>query len=137
QLVGFTRHTSKARLEPQSYGRDLQSEFIRFDNIDENPDPQNLQLTWLSLNGDVLRVAIPGNPMSSWAEEPSMVLLPDNRIFCTMRTSTGRIWYSVSSDDGLHWSKPEPLRYEDGGAEILQPIAPCPIYALRDGRYLL
>ena len=29
------------------------------------------------------------------------------------------------------------MRYEDGGTEVLHPISPCPIYRLRDGRYLL
>ena len=40
-----------------------------------------------------------------------MALLPDGRLFSTMRTWTGEIWYSVSDDDGHAWRRPEILRY--------------------------
>ena len=55
----------------------------------------------------------------------------------TMRTVTGRIWYTVSEDHGHHWRTPEALRYRDDGAEVLHPKAPPPLYRLQDGRYLL
>jgi hypothetical protein len=54
-----------------------------------------------------------------------------------MRTLTGYIWYSVSEDDGATWREPQMLRYQDGGDGIKQPWASCPIYRLRDGRFLL
>ena len=47
-----------------------------------------------------------------------------------MRTVTGRIWYSVSEDDGHSWREPEVLRYRDGGAEVLHPKSPDPLYRL-------
>jgi len=65
------------------------------------------------------------------------VLLPDGRLFSTMRTWTGHIWFSVSDDDGHTWRSPEILRCRDDGEPVLHPLAPCPIYALADGRYLL
>lgn len=65
------------------------------------------------------------------------MLLPDGRLFLVMRTLTGRVWYTVSDDDGRSWRPTEPLRYEDDGLEVLHPKSPCPIYALRDGRFLL
>jgi hypothetical protein len=139
QMVGFTRHTSEA-VRPPVYGawqHDSQSEFIRFENIDEGPDPADLRLTWLPANGAAVRIPLPGRAEVSVAQEPSLALLPDGRLFCVFRTVTGRIWHSVSDDDGATWRAPEPLRYEDGGAEVLHPISPCPIYRLNDGRYLL
>jgi hypothetical protein len=63
--------------------------------------------------------------------------LPDGRLFLVVRTITGRIWYSVSDDDGHNWRPLEVLRYADNGAEVLHPKSPCPLYALADGRYLL
>jgi hypothetical protein len=76
-------------------------------------------------------------PHISTAQEPCVVLLPGGRLLTVMRTMTGHIWYSVSADDGATWRDPEPLRYRDGGATIDQPLAPCPIFTLADGRYLL
>ena len=61
----------------------------------------------------------------------------DGRLLVAMRTMTGHIWYSVSADDGATWRDPEPLRYRDDGPTVDQPIAPCPIFKLNDGRYLL
>ena len=54
-----------------------------------------------------------------------------------VRTLTGRIWYTVSENDGETWCDPEVLRYKDNGDEVLQPICCCPIYPLKDGRYIL
>jgi hypothetical protein len=54
-----------------------------------------------------------------------------------MRTYTGFIWYSVSDNDGESWSKPEVLRYRDGGEPVKQPIASCPVYPLQNGRFVL
>ncbi len=139
QTVGFTRHSSNER-KPPSYGAwqdDSQSEFIRFDNIDEGLNPENLRISWLQAQGGAVRVACPIRPEVSVCQEPSIVLLPDGRMFSVFRTLTGRIWYSVSDDDGASWRDPDVLRYEDGGEDVLHPISPCPIYALKDGRFLL
>ncbi|MBD2862866.1 exo-alpha-sialidase [Paenibacillus oceani] len=134
QIIGFTRHESKVYWNRT---KQLKCEWIRFDNIDDGPDPQQLKLTWLPEDEGELSVPSAGNPERSYAEEPSVVLLPDGRLFCVMRTTTGRIWYSVSSDDGATWRKPEVMRYSDNGEDVLQPVAPCPVYALQDGRFLL
>jgi hypothetical protein len=73
----------------------------------------------------------------SIAQEPSIVRLPDKRLFTVMRTNTGYIWYSVSADDGQTWGNPRPLLRKDHGRPILQPVGSCPIYQLADGRYVL
>jgi hypothetical protein len=139
-LAGYTQGTSKSRLPPEIARRwwqaDSRCQFIRFENLDEGPAPENLKITWLPDDQTGLEVPHPNTGRSA-ASEPSVVLLPDGRLFTTMRNWTGAIWFSVSDDDGRTWRKPEAMRYQDGGEVVLQPLAPCPIYSLQDGRYLL
>ncbi|SDE45830.1 BNR repeat-like domain-containing protein [Paenibacillus sp. UNCCL117] len=139
-LTGYTQWSSLATYAgPPAgwYSKDSRSLFMRFENIDEGPDPSQLAITWLPEVGDGLEVPYPGQPELSVAQEPSLALLPDGRLFCVMRTYTGCIWYSLSADDGATWTKPEPLLYEDGGEPVKQPIASCPLYPLADGRFVL
>ena len=139
-MTGYTQWSSREVYEYPTdgwYSKDSRSLFIRFDNLDEGPDPEQLQVTWLPADGVGLEVAYPIHPERSVAQEPSLVLLPDGRLFCVMRTYTGHIWYALSSDDGETWTSPEVLRYKDDGEPIRQPIASCPVYALQDGRYVL
>ncbi len=144
-IAGFSRWSSyQAFPRPTGGNRnhlDSQCELMRFDNIDENPTPRNVRITWLPTGEGVIRVSPPIEPERSrgysLAEEPGIVLLPDGRLFMTMRTVTGRIWYTVSSDDGAAWRPSEVLRYRDGGPEVLHPKSPPPLYRLVDGRYLL
>jgi hypothetical protein len=110
--------------------------FMRFDNLDDGPDIADLRITFLPASGELVN-------LPRWVDrshhcgEPSVVLLPDGRLFSTMRTTTGYVWYTVSGDDGESWSEPEVLRYRDGGEKVRHPLAPCPIYPLGDGRFLL
>ena len=139
-VVGYTQTTSKAVFTPASKdwpNWDSRCAFMRFENIDDGPDPEDMRITWLPEDGEGLAVPARNYPHISVSQEPSLALLPDGRLFVTMRTMTGYIWYSVSDDDGASWREPRALRYRDGGAMVKQPIAPCPVYALRDGRYLL
>src|SRR5206468_11921692 len=144
-LVGFSRWSSfqvfPRPVGGNRYHLDTQCELIRFDNIDDNPEPGAIQITWLPKGEGTIRVAPPIEPERSrgysLAEEPAIVLLPDRRLFMTMRTVTGRIWYTVSDDDGANWRPTEVLRYRDGGAEVEHPKSPPPLYRLQDGRYLL
>lgn len=108
-------------------------DMMRFDNLDEGPDPKDIRITWLP--GTPLKPA-PG-PALKGLFEPCIVLLPDGRLFMVMRTLTGSPWCSVSEDDGLTWRDAEPLRYHDGGERVLHPGSPPPLYGLEDGRYLL
>ena len=144
-LAGFTRWSS-FQVFPRPTGGtrthwDSQCELMRFDNIDEGPEPRDIQITWLPDQEGTIRVPPPIEPERSrgysLAEEPGIVLLPDNRLFMTIRTLTGRIWYTVSEDDGHTWRDPEVLLYQDGGDEVLHPQSPSPLYRLEDGRYLL
>lgn len=121
------------------------SYFMRFDNIDEGPDIEEMRITLLPLDGRGLNLpkyasdhcpeAIDPIEMLE-AAEPSVVLLPDERLFVTLNTATGHIWYSVSEDDGESWREPEILCSRDQGEPFKNPPTCCPIYPLEDGRYL-
>ena len=108
---------------------------MRFDNIDESPDCDDLKITWLPEGGK--GIMMPRYVAPTGCEEPGIVLLPDGRLFTSMRTYTGYVWYSVSDSDGRTWRDTEVLRYRDNGDPVKHPLAPCPIYRLRDGRYFL
>ena len=112
-------------------------EFMKFENIDENPEPRDIKITYSAWGEQALRVPHYIEPGLSIAQEPSIVTLPDGRLFCVMRTGSGFIWYSVSADFGATWSNPRPLLRKDHGSPILQPVSCSPIYKLADGRYVL
>jgi hypothetical protein len=139
-LLGYTATTSQAVKKWPSelwVHKDSRCAFVRFENVDDGPDPKNLKVTWLPTDREGLEVPNRVFPDISVAQEPCVVLLPDGRLLVSMRTMAGAIWYSVSNDDGATWRKPEPLRYRDGSDSIPQPLAPAPIYPLADGRFLL
>ena len=112
-------------------------EFMKFENLDKNPEPKDLKISYLSCDENALRVPNYMEPRLSIAQEPSIVTLPDKRLFCTMRTGSGYIWYTLSSDNGKTWCNPRPLLRRDHGSPILQPLGCCPVYKLADGRYVL
>jgi hypothetical protein len=139
-LVGYSYLVSPELRKDNPPGwwvNDSGVKFLRFENLDDSPDPKELRIKHLMFEGKGLTVKSGLNPALTDAEEPSLSLLPDNRLFVTMRTSTGYIWYSVSSDDGETWRTPEVLRYKDNGEPIPHPKAPCPVYPMNDGRYVL
>jgi hypothetical protein len=140
-LAGFTRWTSNS-VCPESpvnhwVGHDSAVEFMRFENINDGLEPNELKISFLQAETGGLRVNFPSNKDISLCQEPSFVKLPDNRLFMTMRTVTGLIWYSVSENDGETWRTPDILRMCDFGEPLLQPASCCPIYSLKDGRYIL
>jgi len=139
-LVGYTLCTSNAALADPPAGwwhTDSRCYFMRFENIDEGPEPGDLRIRWLPDDDAGLEVPMPMRPGLAAAQEPSLVLLPDGRLFCTMRTLTGFVWYSVSEDGGVHWRPPEVLRTRDNGPGIEHPLSCCPVYPLSTGQFLL
>lgn len=139
-VAGYTHWTSPQHHDspPEGwYSRDSRCRFFRFENIEEDPDPGDLRINWFPDFEDGLAVPYPGRDDVSVAQEPSISLLPDGRLFCVMRTFTGYIYWSVSDDDGATWKEPAVLRELDEGPAIPQPIASCPVYPLNDGRFLL
>ena len=113
---------------------------MRFDNIDDGPHPKDVKITWLQNDDTMIEVPCTFEPQASQGYvnciEPAPTLLPDGRLFTSLRTNNGQVWYTVSDDDGVTWRETEVLRFRDGGDPILNPSTPCPIYRLADGRYL-
>ncbi|MCX6892093.1 MAG: sialidase family protein [Verrucomicrobia bacterium] len=140
-FVGYTHWVNRAAatLKKVESWTQIESvvEFMRFENVDANPEPKDLRVKYSGWGEKALRVPHYKHPLLSIAQEPSIVRLPDKRLFCVMRTNSGYIWYSVSADDGETWCNPRPLLRKDGGLPILQPLGCCPIYQLSDGRYAL
>ena len=140
-LAGFTRWVSPGVREPAPikawWAEESVVEFMRFENLDEDPGPAEIELSWHASDADALRVGMPGHPGVSVVQEPSIVRLPDGRLFCVMRTATGSPWYSLSSDSGSSWSNPEILRYWDEGPALRHPVSPCPIYEVGRAGYLI
>jgi len=112
-------------------------EFMRFTNLHDNPVPKDLRIEYSGWGDKALRVPHYMHPELSVAQEPSLVRLPDNRLLCVMRTCSGYIWWSQSSDDGYTWCSPRPLLYKDFGLPLLNPVGCDPIYQLCDGRYIV
>jgi hypothetical protein len=95
--------------------------FIHFDNIDDNPAPENVVARWVMTGDKALACDV-------YCEEPSIVKLPDGRLFAVMRSGTGSPLWSVSNDNGETWTAPKILRMKDGGDPISHSMSPCPIY---------
>jgi hypothetical protein len=130
-LAGFTRWTSFAAIAPADdfWGSaDARVEFMLFENLDDQPQPRDLQIGWLMPDEAALTVPYPGFPETSACQEPSIVKLPDGRLFVVMRTCAGSPFWSLSADAGLTWTTPERLLARDGGQPLLHPLSPCPIY---------
>ncbi|MBN2449393.1 MAG: exo-alpha-sialidase [Lentisphaeria bacterium] len=144
--VGYTRWLSPRVRRPLAtdgagkpiwWSAESVVEFMRFENLDSDPEPKDILLGFSAWGDRALRVPFYLDPLNSVAQEPSLTPLPDGRLFCTMRTVTGYIWYSLSGDAGETWCNPRPLLRRDHGPVIEEPICCCPIYRLHDGRYVL
>jgi hypothetical protein len=139
-LAGYTQTTSESVIPKPHPGwvhADSRCAFMRFENIDEIERVEDLVLTPLPRDGSGIEVPNAVFPEISTAQEPSIALLPDGRLFVTMRTVTGAMYYAISEDDGESWHDPEPLRYRDDGGVVCHPMSPGPIYRLGNGKYLL
>jgi hypothetical protein len=77
--------------------------------------------------------------------EPTLAEMPDGRILCVMRGSNGlkkdpnhqlpsHKWHSVSTDGGLHWTKPEPWHYSSG-EPFFSPSSMSQLIAGSSGRF--
>lgn len=131
-LAGFTKYVSRKINDELKGG--CRVYFYRFDNIDDDPEIKDLKITTLPKDEKGIYVYKP-NGCIGRIEEPAWVILPDNRIFCTMRTDLGCVYYSISSDSGESWTEPRILYFDDM-TPFVHPISPCPVYDLGDGRYM-
>lgn len=139
-LAGFTRWVSPSIRPPRPTDSWISDEslveFMRFENLDDDPEVDGLAVSFLGGGDKALRVPYPGHPAVSVVQEPSLVTLPDGRLFCTLRTATGHPYYTVSDDGGESWRTPEPILRRDGGEAFLHPLSPCPIYRVAEGEYV-
>lgn len=138
-IAGFTRWVSPAVRAPRPIGSWIADasvvEFMRFENLDDDPEIDRLTVRFFARDDEALQVAFPGHPETSVVQEPSLVGLPDGRLFCALRTSTGHPYYTLSADGGRSWRAPEPMLRRDGGTALRQPLSPCPIYQVDEGEY--
>ena len=121
-FVGVSRH---GKLPEETRGG-CTVEFLQFDNIDDDPEVQDIRLSWFATNENVLKVE--HEKFGSACEEAAIVKLPDGRLFALMRTCAGHPFWSQSRDGGQSWSKPTKLLDRDGGTPYLHPRSPCPMY---------
>ena len=137
-MAGFTRWASRAT-QPRGELFDRGSEiwFLRFDNILSESRPTSLRVTTLPESEHGIRVPHPAKPGISVAQEPSIQPLSDDRLICVMRTLQGCVYFSTSEDGGKNWDRARPLHFSPCRPPVPQPIAPCPLYKLGDGRFLL
>ncbi len=139
-LAGFTRWVSPAVRPPAPvavwWAEASVVEFMRFENIDQDPTPANIEVSYFMSDDEALQVAFPGHPEVSVVQEPSIVPLPDGRLFCVMRTATGHPYYALSGDGGRSWTLPQPLCQTDDRLPLRHPCSPCPIYQVADGEYV-
>lgn len=137
-LMGFTRGWLSYPPAPNSWTQHpCGCEFFSIDNIDDDPSPENLLLTFHGDENAPLTAPLRHYNDRFCAEEPAVCQLPDGRLFVVMRTTQGHVWYSVSEDEGCSWRKPEILRYKDNGEGIKHPLSPCPMYETAPGEYVL
>jgi hypothetical protein len=144
-VAGFTRWTSLAvkKNPTRSWiSMDSRVEFMRFDNIDADPGVADIKITYSMANDQSLQVPFPGHEQVSVCQEPSIVKLPDDRLFCVMRTASGSPFWSIGTPDAQRWTTPKRLLRKDGGRPLLHPLSPCPIYDVGgntagSGRYIL
>jgi len=110
-------------------------ELMCVENLDQDPAPSELCFRWLNVDHPVTvpHATIKG---ASFAQEPYLVNLPDERIFMVIRTNRGEVWYTVSDESGTTWREAEPMRNRDGGELFQHPSSPCPVFALARGDYL-
>ena len=135
-ILGITVSTSEhyKPYPPTWFWNDTHAMLMRFTNMDEDPMCEDIRFTLFPTQG----ISVPNPVYHGYdsCQEPSVVCLPDGRLFVLMRTLMGSPYYVLISADGEACTEPLPLRYRDG-SPVLHPLSPCPVYALPDGRYVM
>ncbi|MBQ9777018.1 MAG: exo-alpha-sialidase [Lentisphaeria bacterium] len=136
---GVTKYASRSNLLNRPFWTAEESfcEIYVIDNLDDNPEPDELQIRWTAFDDTAL--TYPHRECENWhvLQEPSVVELPDGRLFMVARSNCGSPCWSVSSRGGDFWEPAKKLRYGDGLAIIKHPLSPCPIYQLNKEEYVL
>ena len=135
-MVGYGRFAPGAAKQ-YLFDHGCECRFLRFDNILSEQDPTKLSFSVFPENEAGLQVPWPEKPHISCAQEPTIHDLSDGRMICVIRTATGFIYFALSGDGGRTWDEPRPLRFAPDGPKMQQPVCPCPLYKLADGRFIL
>lgn len=117
-LVGCSRHGAGG----------CSVEFWQYDNIDENPEVDQIHISFFSTGPEEVQRLVPAGAFGTACEEAAIVKLPDGRLFALMRTDGGYPYWTQSRDQGKTWDRPAPLKDRDGGTLYLHPRSPCPLY---------
>ena len=100
----------KIKLETHTHVPEMAGSFVCYSD-DEGK-------TWQRSKGFLMGYFEDGN-LNHWScDEPAIAELKDGRILCFMRSSTGRILKSYSSDGGQYWTKVE-------ATDIAMSNSPC------------
>ena len=128
-IVGLSRHGGvSSEAEGQVAMSGSTAEFIQYDNIDDDPEIEDITIVMLA--ADEKEMAVVDPKWGLCCQEASIVNLPDGRLFALMRTRAGSPYWTQSRDKGWNWDPPEPLKDAQGRA-YRHPCAPCPIYDRR------
>ena len=137
-LCPITRWSSREHRFSQNFGEQHhEAWFLRFDNIFAASDPAMLSVSTLPAGDRGVRIPQAADPRLSAAMEPAVQQLADGRLLCLLRTVTGSIYYTVSTDGAESWSVPAKLCFAPGGEPVLHPNAPVCFGRMSDGRFLL
>ena len=129
-FAGFTRWTSFAvRKNPTKswISADSRVEFMRFENVDDQPEPQDLKISWFMSNDKALAVPFPGHPEVSACQEPTLVKLPDAAVLYDAH----RLWQPVlerKSDTGETWTSRAEYCAKMAERHCSIRFPPCPMY---------
>ena len=139
-FAGFTRWVSPEVSGPRKldvwWSQPSVVEFMRFENVDDDPEPGDLQISYFAANEQALQYGHIGHPEVSVVQEPAIVPLPDGRLFCVMRSNAGHAVWSESADKGETWTQPVALRQTDDRLPLPHPCSPSPIYEISPGEYV-
>ena len=105
--------------------------FLRSDNLLTEPDPEKVRWVTLPEGESGLRA-----PAGIIAEEPSLVVLSDDSLYCTYRTAAGHAAHAYSRDGGLTWTPPAFMTYAPGGRRVKHTRAANFVWRTASGRYL-
>ena len=108
--------------------------FAIFENIAEDPKPEELRVTWLPDDPKGLCLQ-PEEPPYSAAEEPFVVQLPNGWLFTVLRNFKGFIYYTVSEDMGHTWREPQIMKFANG-EPFINPVATPFLCDYGDGQYI-
>lgn len=102
-------------------------------NLETERDPE--KLTWETLPDGEEGIRADRALYGHVSEEHSYVRLSDGTVMTVFRTVTGHPFCAYSTDEGHHFTEPEPLRYGDG-SKVGHPRAANFIWKCENGKYL-